>query len=141
MISTTLIALAAVCGGVWYWHASMRAKEIANAKAKELCEEAAVQLLDQSVTLKKMRFRRDESGRMAFERTYDFDYAIDEKTRFRGQIVVHGNQVGDAHLNEVSGVRRINKVDLNPIQTEQKPADVIDFKQFQTPANDQQKED
>lgn len=136
MLSTTVIALAAVCGGIWYWQSNMRAKELANQKAKELCENDKVQFLDQSVTLKKLRFRRYLDGRMAFERSYHFDYATDDEKRYHGHIVIHGKEVTEAYLDSVNGVRQLNRVALTPSETSDKPADIIDFKKFKPPAND-----
>ena len=78
---------------IWFWLASLRAKEIANELAKHLCVKAQVMLLDESVALKGLSLARSTSGSVAFKRIYHFEFASDGSQRYFGRIVMLGSQL------------------------------------------------
>jgi len=90
-------ALAAVfcctLGLVWAWHASMAARERANAAAGEACERLRLELLDGTVALARLWPRRDDAGRLTLERTYTCEYTDDGRRRLRGFVVLLGRRV------------------------------------------------
>jgi len=58
-----------------YWLNAMRAKELARYEAKRLCQQSAVLLLDDTVSLQRLRLKRNSFGQMSFLRTYDFEFS------------------------------------------------------------------
>lgn len=78
---------------VWAWYASLRAREIAIGIAFETCRRQDLQLLDGTVALQHVSFRRDPGGRLGLQRIYQFEYSTDGATRERGFIILSGRQV------------------------------------------------
>jgi hypothetical protein len=76
-----------------WWRASVEARDRANAAAHRACEDAGVQLLDGTVSFQRMRPTRDAAGRLAFRRTYVFDYTDDGHTRRQGFVAMHGHEI------------------------------------------------
>lgn len=88
----TLIALLLVAAAVWAWMDVLRARESAIAHGRRLCEEAGVQLLDQSVAVSRLRVvRRD--GLPALRRRYAFEVSIDGSDRYRGHLDLDGHRL------------------------------------------------
>lgn len=75
------------------WQSSMRARDAANAAAREACGERGVQLLDGTVAFRQFRLQRGRDGRMGLQRTYVFDYSEDGETRRQGFVIVAGRRV------------------------------------------------
>ena len=50
-----LIGLILIVLLIWFWHSTMRAREAAVTRAKWLCEDSRVQLLDETVAVSKIR--------------------------------------------------------------------------------------
>ena len=67
------------------------------------CREIQAQLLDQTASLKKLRFTRNKSGRLNIERTYTFDFSRDRENRTKGLVIINGNTVSHILLDEDSG--------------------------------------
>lgn len=78
---------------IWTWYDSLRAREFATRIAFETCLRQNVQLLDSTVALQRVRFRRNPHGRLGLQRTYQFEYSADGATRQRGFIILNGRQV------------------------------------------------
>ncbi|MBT3471988.1 MAG: DUF3301 domain-containing protein [Gammaproteobacteria bacterium] len=83
-----LIGLPAVT--VLFWFSSMRARERAITVCRLTCKNYDAQLLDQTVSLKRIRPGRDPRGRMQLERLYCFDYSYDGIERMQGSITMKG---------------------------------------------------
>jgi hypothetical protein len=73
-----------------YWLNAMRSHELARTAGKRACQEAQVQLLDDTVEVVQVRVRRDPGGRLAFYRTYRFEFTTDGDVRHHGQVTIHG---------------------------------------------------
>ena len=86
--------------GIVYIRRAMQAKELAFTAARRQCESMQVQLLDQSVYLRKLWFRRNNNGRLGFWRVYYFEFTVTGGTRYVGRVFMLG--------------RRIEKVELEP---------------------------
>lgn len=113
MFISTLIFLIFILIILFLWQSHMRSKELALKAALSLCEENQVQLFDQTVSLQKIKFKRlANKGSMAFLRIYEFDYGIDNKTRHRGKIIIHGTQVLAQDLKFHEGSSVLNRVNL-----------------------------
>ena len=72
------------------WMNALRARERAVGIVRRLCERADVQLLDQSVALRRFRFTRLD-GRLALLRRYGFEVSVDGHDRHRGHVDIKGN--------------------------------------------------
>lgn len=90
---TEWLLLAAVGGAVWYWYASLRAKEQASHAAAEACRRQQLQFLDDTVALQRLALARDAQGRLALRRTYRFEYSHIGDDRRQGFIIVLGARV------------------------------------------------
>jgi len=86
-ISLLLIALA-----IWAWMDALRARELAIRHGRELCRDAGVQLLDQTVSLKRLRIARRD-GLPAFVRRYGFEVSLDGSDRHRGHLDMNGQRL------------------------------------------------
>jgi hypothetical protein len=75
-----------------YWLNATRSHELARAAGKRACQEAQVQLLDDTVEVVRVRVRRDAGGRLAFCRIYRFEFTADGDQRHRGQVTIHGRR-------------------------------------------------
>jgi hypothetical protein len=77
---------------VIYVFASLDAKERARAIARRICADARVQLLDQTVSLRQVRFVRTRTG-FALRRRYGFEFSVDGTSRERGSISLVGREL------------------------------------------------
>ncbi len=73
-----------------FWSDSMRARERAITVCRLTCNNYGAQLLDQTVSLHRIRLHRDDRGRVRFHRSYRFDYSYDGTDRYRGNMVMLG---------------------------------------------------
>lgn len=87
----------------WFWLNSIRAKEIAMQASAQACGEIQAQFLDQTASLKRLRFVRTQHGRLGLERTYSFDFSRDRENRMQGLVVINGHRVTKVLLDEDSG--------------------------------------
>lgn len=85
-----LIALGAVA---LLWFESRAAAEMARSGCVRACERAGVQLLDHSVALRRLRLRRQDSGRIGLVRRYAFEFSTNGADRHPGSIELHGERI------------------------------------------------
>ena len=85
--------LAVLAGMAWFWWDSLQKREIAVRAARQECERAGVQFLDDSVALGKMRLRRDSQQRARLYREYAFDYSGQGDDRQAGRVYLLAEQV------------------------------------------------
>lgn len=90
MTSEEIIVGLLLAGLIWFWLASLRAKELATEIAKHLCSKAQVMLLDDSVALKGLSLARSRQGSMSIKRVFRFEFASDGRQRYQGKIVMLG---------------------------------------------------
>ena len=76
-----------------YWNAARAAAERAEQLGRNACEAAQVIWLDQSVHATGISLRRNEDGRLGFERTFRFDYSYDGVERHSGRLALRGEQL------------------------------------------------
>ncbi|MGV6808363.1 MAG: DUF3301 domain-containing protein [bacterium] len=94
-----------VLGGiVWFWLDAMKTKEIATQAAWQACRELGVQLLDQTVSVTKMRLRRNHRGRLVLMRIYRFDFSLEGVERLQGRAILYGKIVKQIHLDQPDGM-------------------------------------
>jgi hypothetical protein len=92
-MTTTLILLLLIGGFVLFWSAARDAAELARLHARQACQRQQVQLLDQSVALKRVRLRRGEDGRVRFQRQYQFAYSVRGHDRQLGELALLGREL------------------------------------------------
>lgn len=75
-----------------HWWRSRDAKAFALQFAAQRCRELELQLLDQSMVLKKLRLRRGNDG-LHWYRRYDFEFSSTGTERYPGSIEMAGNRL------------------------------------------------
>jgi hypothetical protein len=94
-----LLLCIAFTGFVLFWHDALGARDRANAAARETCVATGGALLDGTVAFRSLKLVRGVGGRLAFERTYLFDYTLDGNTRRQGFVVMFGQRVDTIGLD------------------------------------------
>lgn len=89
-----LLALAAVAGA---WLKSTRARELAVDEARRQCAQHGLQLLDETVAVRSLRWRRVGGGRR-FEIGYAFEVSMHGNDRLDGRLWMHGDRLASLSL-------------------------------------------
>jgi hypothetical protein len=92
MMIGTWISLLVIAAAVWAWMDALDAREHAIRHGRALCHEAGVQLLDQTVSLKRLRIGR-RNGLPTFVRRYGFEISLDGSDRHRGHLDLGGHRL------------------------------------------------
>lgn len=92
-MTTALILLILFAIGLPLWAASRDAHAAATRIAQQTCARNGVQLLDQTVALRSLRPRRDDSGRMRWQRTYQYAYSTQGHDRAMGEFALLGDEL------------------------------------------------
>jgi hypothetical protein len=82
----SLLPLLLILAGAYAWQNALRARERARASAHDLCARVGVQLLDQTVALRRLRLQRIPGRGMAVRRCYGFEFSRDGIDRWRGSL-------------------------------------------------------
>ncbi len=77
----------------------MSCREIALSVSKRACMDLDVQLLDDTVSVAKLKLCRNQSGSMSLCRLYIFEFAQSGEERYLGQIYMNGRVIDDVVLN------------------------------------------
>ena len=85
-------ALGLIGFAVWFWIDSLRAREFATQRCKSFCNQNRVQLLDQSIHVKKV-FPVRLNGRLGLRRFYAFEFSTDGVDRYHGVAVEFKNRI------------------------------------------------
>ena len=88
----TWISLLVIAALAWAWMDALNAREYAIQHGRSLCREAGVQLLDQTVSLKRLRIGRRD-GLPTFLRRYEFEISLDGSDRHRGHLDLNGHRL------------------------------------------------
>lgn len=99
-----LYALIIIAGIFWY---RQKATENARSIARRHCQSQELQLLDDTVALKKAGLHKTESGRWCFRCIYQFEFSSLGDDRYHGELVYECGQVAsvtlDAHRIDSEG--------------------------------------
>lgn len=68
----------------------MQARERAEQIAQAACKKENVQILDVTVSLKKIGFRKNKQGQYRFFRYFNFEFSLTGEDRRTGTIAMHG---------------------------------------------------
>ena len=108
MLGTWLLLLA-IALAVWIWMDVLAARERAIRYGRELCREAGVQLLDQSVSMTRVRIERVD-GLPTLIRRYEFEVSLDGSDRHRGHLDLRGHTLGAWSLPHRANLRLVPDV-------------------------------
>ena len=87
----------------WYFFSELKVRELTLHAARKHCQLMQVQLLDQSVGLYRVWFKRGTDKRLHWWRNYQFEFTSTGEERYQGFIIVLGNRVESIDL----GVHKI----------------------------------
>ncbi|MDH5601361.1 MAG: DUF3301 domain-containing protein [Gammaproteobacteria bacterium] len=93
MSATDFTIFIILVSGFVYWLDSIRAKEVATTKSREACNKVSLEFLDETVAIKKLRLRRNNSGRLVFYREYQFEFTSTGEYRYKGIIILLGKSL------------------------------------------------
>ena len=88
-----LAGLLAIAAGVWLWLDSLRARDTAVLAVKAACDSEQLQLLDDTVAIKRVAVSRDMDGVLRIRRVYGFEYSDTGNNRCSGTVVLLGDRV------------------------------------------------
>lgn len=86
-----------VMAALWFWYDTIKARDAGITAARGACSAQGVQLLDDTVIVKKLRLARDEEGRLRPERIFSFEYSDTGDNRRRGSITTLGSEVVEVY--------------------------------------------
>ena len=86
----------------WYWSHSQKLKQIALRASVKRCNDAGVQLLDHSVVLQRIAFRKNPSNRWKMVREYRFEFTSTGESRYIGRIILQGKYIVSSELEPYS---------------------------------------
>ena len=86
---------------VWLWFDSTRSHELAVQITSRLCLKHDVQLLDETVALRRLGLSWPSEG-LRLKRTYSFDYTIEGTERRTGSLVLLGSRLAAYHIDSPS---------------------------------------
>jgi hypothetical protein len=113
MLGTWLLLLTIACV-IWAWMDVLGARERAIRYGRELCRDAGVQLLDQTVSMTRMRIQRVD-GLPTIVRRYGFEISLDGSDRHRGHLDLRGHQLGAWSLPQMANLRAVPDVGMRTI--------------------------
>lgn len=94
----SLIALIVISTAAIVWHDALRSRDIAVRLARQLCARSELQLLDQSVGLRRISFARARNGQPGLRRYYGFEVSTDGQDRHHGSLTLLGGTLENFSL-------------------------------------------
>lgn len=88
-----LVSIALLAALAWLWYDSVQVREIAVRAARQASMASGFQFLDETVSIAKLRFARDEDGRLLLQRTYFFEYSDTGDNRRPGSVEMLGPRI------------------------------------------------
>lgn|SRR5690606_21948122 len=83
---------------IFYWRRALLSKDIAFAAAQRHCREMDVQMLDQSVYLRRLWFKRNARGHLSLWRAFYFEFTATGADRYSGRVILLGRRVEAVQL-------------------------------------------
>jgi len=91
MDALDFLALSFVAAAAWLWSDSLKSRESAVAATRAACRAERLLLLDDTVAILRIGFRRNEEGRLRLLRVYGFEYSDTGDERSAGSTVMLGD--------------------------------------------------
>ena len=104
-----LVALISLGLLVWFWADSLRARELALRASALACQRINMQLLDETVALRRLSVARNAEGRAMWRRTYRFEYTLDGSQRLRGSVIIRGRSVESVAIQSPDGATQFEQ--------------------------------
>lgn len=82
----------------WFWWDGLNKREMAIRAARAVTQRVGVQLLDETIALKRLRLARDDNQRVRIQRQYVFEYSDTGNNRLPGYVYLLGDRVIDVNL-------------------------------------------
>lgn len=89
----SLLLLLALGALVWFWFDGLSALEIARNAGQQVCRNANVQFLDDTVASTGLALVRNEYGRRVLRRAYRFEFSETGNSRLEGEVVLLGSRI------------------------------------------------
>lgn len=74
------------------WWSLNSLKQLAFSQAARRCRESNVQILDSTISLKRLWWRRNDRGRIALWTLHEFEFSSTGARRYRGTVVMLGKR-------------------------------------------------
>jgi len=97
-MSDLLYLIIPALAAAWWWQAR-QAKQLALYYALQRCRALNLQLLDQSVVLRRTRLQRDTSGQLCLRRYYQFEFSSTGDQRYGGRLTLAGQRLLSIELD------------------------------------------
>ncbi|HET7371556.1 MAG TPA: DUF3301 domain-containing protein [Gammaproteobacteria bacterium] len=98
-----LIILAAVAIG-WLWNDTLVTRERVLRRCRRALDELNLQLLDETVAVRRVSLRRNRRGHIAIARSYQFEFSTDGRDRWPGRAVLLGHVLETLQIETAEGV-------------------------------------
>lgn len=89
----SILLTALVILGAIYWLRARDLKQFALQAASRHCESLDLLLLDESVVLKSLKWMRNVQGQRGLARCYEFEFTVNGRERYTGEIILHRRRV------------------------------------------------
>lgn len=83
---------------IYYSWRAFQAKDLAFAAARRHCKEMQVQMLDQTVYLRRLWIKRDSRGRPGLWRAFHFEFTVTGGDRYFGRVLMLGRHIQRVEL-------------------------------------------
>lgn len=83
---------------IYYWFRALQVKERAFVAVKQHCTQMDVQLLDETIYLRRIWFKRNTKGQMCLWRAFYFEFTATGEDRYSGRVLTLGNTITDVQL-------------------------------------------
>jgi hypothetical protein len=117
----SLLPLLLILVAAYAWQNALRARERARGLASDLCTRVGVQLLDQTVSLRRLRLQRILGHGVRLRRCYGFEFSRDGIDRWRGSLDLLDDEVAaydipgvELEPSPASSARSGNVIELRP---------------------------
>lgn len=98
-----LFALATLSLLIWGWTDILRARERAFFHAQRACRETGVQLLDETLALRRLGIARRGLNGLTLRRIYQFDFSVQGTDRLQGTVILLGMNLEGIMLDDGGG--------------------------------------
>jgi hypothetical protein len=102
-VGIILVIVAVVAIG-WFWNDTLKAREWMLRRCRRALDELDMQLLDETVAIRRVGLRRNRNGRIAVSRTYHFEFSADGRDRWPGRAVLLGRLLETLQLESPDGI-------------------------------------
>ncbi|MGU9957791.1 MAG: DUF3301 domain-containing protein [Arenicellales bacterium WSBS_2016_MAG_OTU3] len=85
--------LLTLCAAAVIWWKMKGVKDKAVVVCKDYCKKIDVQMLDESVVLRALWYKRNDYGKLKLWRKYAFEFSSTGEQRYRGMLVMLGGVV------------------------------------------------